>query len=78
MGRCVKEYKKRPTICKHLLRLPRKYMARPSGEAMNKHIVVEKRPSDWITAALVVWFECGVMFALGYFARPVIESWIGR
>jgi len=46
--------------------------------AMNKHIIIEKRKSDWITAALVVWFECGVMFALGYFARPVIESWIGR
>ena len=44
---------------------------------MNKHIVVEKRPNDWITAALVVWFECGVMFTLGYFARPVIDAWIG-
>ena len=49
-----------------------------SEEAMNKHIIIEKRKSDWITAALVVWFECGVMFALGYFARPVIESWVGR
>ena len=46
--------------------------------AMNKHIIIEKRPSDWITAALVVWFECGVMFALGYFARPVIDAWLGR
>lgn len=76
MGRCVKEYTKRFTICKHLLRLPRKYMARPSGEAMNKHIIIEKRKSDWITAALVVWVECSVMFALGYFARPVIERWL--
>lgn len=50
----------------------------PREEAMNKHIVVEKRPSDWITAALVVWFECGMMFTLGYFARPVIDAWIGR
>jgi len=78
MGRCVKEYTKRPKIYKHLLRLPRKYMARPIEETMNKHIIIEKRPSDWITAALVVWFECGVMFALGYFARPVIDAWIGR
>ena len=45
---------------------------------MNKHIIIEKRPSDWITAALVVWFECGMMFTLGYFARPVIDAWIGR
>lgn len=43
---------------------------------MNKHIVIEQRPRDWLTSALVVWVECSVMFALGYFARPVIERWL--
>ena len=44
---------------------------------MNPHIIVEQRPRDWLTCAIVVWVECVVMFLLGYFGRPVIESWIG-
>ena len=44
---------------------------------MNPVTVTEKRPRDWLTCAIVVWMECVVMFALGYFARPVIQAWIG-
>jgi len=44
---------------------------------MNDHIIIEQRPQDWLTTALVVMLECAVMFLLGYFSRPVIQSWIG-
>jgi hypothetical protein len=44
---------------------------------MNRHIVIEQRPSDWRTAAAVVVLECAVMFLLWYLSRPVIQTWIG-
>jgi len=44
---------------------------------MNPHIIIEQRQSDWRMATAVVIVECVVMFLLGYFGRPVIQTWIG-
>jgi len=44
---------------------------------MNPVTVTEKRPRDWLTCAIVVWVECVVFVAIGYFARPTIDAWIG-
>jgi len=44
---------------------------------MNPHIIIEKRPRDWLVSAAVVWVECVVFVAIGYFGRPVIQAWIG-
>ena len=56
-------------------------MVRPSEEAMtpiNPPIITERKKHDWLVSALVVWFECAVFVTMGYFARPVIDSWIAR
>jgi hypothetical protein len=37
----------------------------------------EKRPRDWLVSTAVVWVECVVFVAIGYFGRPVIQTWIG-
>jgi len=44
---------------------------------MNPHIIIERKPSDWITTTIVVVIECIGFMAIGYFGRPVIQSWIG-
>jgi len=44
---------------------------------MNPHIIIERRPRDWVATTAVVIVECAVMFLLGYFGRPVIQTWIG-
>ena len=44
---------------------------------MNPHIIIEQRPRDWLVSAAVVWVECLVYMAMGYFARPVIDRLIG-
>jgi hypothetical protein len=44
---------------------------------MNRYVIIEKRPRDWLVSAAVVWVECAVMFLLGYLSRPVIQTWIG-
>jgi len=44
---------------------------------MNPHIIIERRSRDWVATTAVVIGECVVMFLLGYFARPVIQTWIG-
>ena len=40
---------------------------------MNPHRIIEVRPRDWITCTLVVFGECCVFVAIGYFARPILE-----
>ncbi len=44
---------------------------------MNPVKAVEKKPRDWIISTAVVFAECLVMFALGYFARPEIQKFFG-
>ena len=43
---------------------------------MNPHKIIEQRPRDWLTSAIVVWVECVVFVAIGYFGRPILEGWL--
>jgi len=75
---CVgRDYRSSDKKCKVSKQPSVSTLARPIGEAMNPHIIIERRPRDWITTTAVVIGECAVMFLLGYLSRPVIQTWIG-